>query len=605
MEVSTASRSAAAWRPSAALAGFAVVAVTRALTLPRSLWELDEVHFARGVEFFEPLGHRPHPPGYPLLIGLGKLFNLVFHDPFASLVALSFLSCLIGYCALVAAFRRMAGEDAAAGRVAVAGALLFHLSPVMLVQGPLPMSDPAALMFVSLALLAGAVLAREGSFGAALGLGASASAAIGCRPQFALVVLPMLAVALWQAPGWRRRFETVAAFTAASLAWFIPLVVATGGWRELVAYQMKQASYVAGADATVARAGFELSSLATRFVAHPWGPRWLALPVLALALAGTVHLLRRRAVPALPLAALTAAQLALCLLVMDPGDGVRYALPAVLGVAFAAAAGCGVLASLVRRPAVVWAAVGAVAVAAAVYAWPVLAVRSTTLSPAAQAVGWAESHLPRGAVILVGEEMAPFGTFLLRGFDVAFVEAGLRRTARRPRAPVYLLAEGESAWKGAVTFRWPDSDPYRRLTRNYYRVISLSPIPADRRFQVVRGVHGWEPSLLDARWRWLEPDAAIRLFPRRDRAVAVTLGLDMAAPVPSNTVDVSVNGTPVATVEVGRGLGGRTIRLPLPQSGPAEIAFRSARSFVPAESGAGRDTRRLAVQLLTVERIVR
>src|SRR5215218_10125840 len=112
-----------AWRlpvSAAALAGFALVAVVRALTLPKSLWELDEFLFARGIVHFDPLAHQPHPPGYPLLVGLGKLFNFVFHDPFASLVALSFVSSLVGYGALVAAFRRIAGSREGE-RVAVAG----------------------------------------------------------------------------------------------------------------------------------------------------------------------------------------------------------------------------------------------------------------------------------------------------------------------------------------------------------------------------------------------------------------------------------------------------------------------------------------------------
>src|SRR5215218_6279299 len=93
----------------AALAGFALVLLVRLLTLPRSLWEMDEVLFARAVERFEPLTHRPHPPGYPVVVGLGKLLNLVFHDPFTSLVALSLISSLAGYWALVVAFRRIAG----------------------------------------------------------------------------------------------------------------------------------------------------------------------------------------------------------------------------------------------------------------------------------------------------------------------------------------------------------------------------------------------------------------------------------------------------------------------------------------------------------------
>src|SRR6185369_8264771 len=137
------SRSARSRRPSLPLLlGFVAVAATRLLTLPHSLWEGDEVLFVKGVLAFDPLHHQPHPPGYPLLIGLGKLVNLLLHDPFASLVALSVLSSLVGYLALVDAFRRMAPAGPVAREtVAVVGATLFHLSPAMLVYGPLALSD--------------------------------------------------------------------------------------------------------------------------------------------------------------------------------------------------------------------------------------------------------------------------------------------------------------------------------------------------------------------------------------------------------------------------------------------------------------------------------
>jgi dolichyl-phosphate-mannose-protein mannosyltransferase len=588
-------------RPSpAVLAGFAAVVLVRVLTLPRSLWEMDEVLFARAVEHFDPLSHRPHPPGYPLLVGLGKAFNLVFHDPFVSLVALSFVSSLVGYVALVAAFRRIAGEGSE--RVAVAGALLFHLSPAMLVQAPLPMSDPPALMFISLALWAAAVLMQEGSVLSAIGLGAAASAAIGCRPQLALAVLPMLAVALWQAPGWRRRAEALAAFTLVSLLWFIPLLVAAGGPRGLLEHEIKQMRYVGAHDAQTSRRGCSPYRVATRFLSHPWGRRKLAGSVLLLALAGVARLgwLRRSA--ALPLGVLSAIQIAVCLAVMDPADAVRYALPWVLGVAFAAAVGCEALARLVRRPAAAWIPVAVILAVSAFCAAPVLEVRATSLSPPVQATSWIKRNLPAQTMILVDEEMAPHASYLLSKFDLSLVDDGLRRAAKRPKIPVYLLAEGESRWPGAKTFRWPDSDAYRRLTRNHYRVVSLSPIPPSYRFQIVRGVYGWEPNIRDARWRWMNADAAILLFPRGTRAIAVTLGLDASAPLLSNSVAVSVNGAPAASVEIPRGTA-RRIELPRKDNGTLEIGFRSARSFVPAEAEPGTAARRLAVQLLAVERI--
>ena len=583
----------------AALAGFAAVVLTRALTLPRSLWEMDEVLFARAIERFDPLSHRPHPPGYPLLVGLGKAFNLVFHDPFVSLVAFSFVSSLVGFVALVAAFRRIAGEGSE--RVAVAGALLFHLSPAMLVQAPLPMSDPPALMFVSLALWAAAVLSQEGSALAAVGLGAAASAAIGCRPQLALAVLPMLAVALWQAPSWRRRGEAFAAFTFVSLLWFIPLVVATGGPRGFLEHEITQMRYVGAHDARTSRRGCSPSRVFKRFVSHPWGRRMLAGPVLLLALAGVARLGWLRRPAALPLGVLSAVQLAVCLRVMDPADAARYALPWVLGVAFAAAAGCEALARLIRRPAAAWVPVAVILAVSVLCALPVLRVRSTSVSPPVRAVNWVKRNLPAKTMILVDEEMAPHASYLLSKFDLSLVDDGLRRAAKRPKAPVYLLAEGESRWKGAMNFRWPSSDAYRRLTRNHYRVVSLSPVSPNYRFQVVRGVYRWEPTIRDARWRWMDADAAIRLFPKGTRAIAVTLGLDASAPLPSNSVTVSMNGAPAAALEIPRGAS-RRIELPRKACGPCESGLRSARSFVPAGAGPA-GARRLAVQLLAVERI--
>ncbi|HEY2295827.1 MAG TPA: glycosyltransferase family 39 protein [Thermoanaerobaculia bacterium] len=584
----------------AALAGFALVALVRAFTLPRSLWEMDEVLFARAVERFDPLSHRPHPPGYPLVVGLGKLLNLIFQEPFISLVVLSLISSLVGYWAMVVAFRRIAGGPDA-DRIAVAGALLFQLSPAMLVQGPLPMSDPPALMFLALALAAGAILRDGGGLWSALGLGAAASAAIGCRPQLALVVLPLLAVALWQTPGWRRRGEVVAAFTLVSLLWFVPLLVATGGSRGFLIYQSKQASYVAAHDARSARKDCPPHLVVKRFVAHPWGRKAMAAPVLALALVGVAGLARQRRTAALPLAVLTAGQIALCLLIMDPADAVRYALPSLLGIAFAAAVGAQSLARLARVPAAAWLAPVLLATMGIAYAWPVLAIRSRLISPPVSAIHWAERNVPPKSVILVGEDMAPHADYLLHGYDLQTIEEGFHHAARRPGAQAWLLAEGKSRWPGAVMFRWPNTDAYNKLTRGHYRIVTLSPIPLGHRFQIVRGVYGWEPSLLDARWRWLSDDALIRIFPRKwIPAVAVRLALDPAAPFPSNTVTVSVDGGPGRTVEIARGAG-QTVEAPVPANQPVEIAIRSARAWVPG----GGDKRRLAVQLLAVERLAR
>jgi Dolichyl-phosphate-mannose-protein mannosyltransferase len=583
------------------------VAAARLLTLPHSLWEGDEVLFVKGIELFDPVHHRPHPPGYPLLIGLGKLLNLLLHDPFASLVALSVISSLVGYFALVDAFRRVAGSE----RVAVAGAALFHLSPAMLVYGPLPLSDPPALMFLSLALAAAARLPESSSFRPALALGAAASAAVGCRPQLALAVLPMLAVALWPARHSVRRGLRVAAalgaFTAVSLLWFIPLIVAVGGPAGLLPFLGKQAGLVAQYDTSPARTAGGVLSVVVRFIAHPWGPRWTSLPMLALAIAGMVSLVTSRRSGALPLAVLCGVDLAFALAVMNPMDAVRYALPSLAGVAFAAAVGFEALARRAQLPRAAWPAAAFLCAGFVLYTEPFLAVRTTTDSPPVQAARWIERSLPGNVSLVVEAELDPHASYLLRKhLRIPADPALLREAENRLVRPDFLLGDGESDWPATMRFHWPESDAYGKLSRGHLRVVSVSPIPAGRWSVPVRGVYAFEPSIRQPLWRWMSPDAAIRLdiSDTPGSRLSVTLGLPGHAPVAEAQVTVAVVGAGSRFVKVPRG-GRRTVVLPLPAGmASAEITFKSPVSFVPAEAGLGPDHRRLAVQLLGVERVV-
>ncbi len=45
--------------------------------LPATLEDIDSVNFALGVRDFDPARHRPHPPGYPVYIALGKAATAV------------------------------------------------------------------------------------------------------------------------------------------------------------------------------------------------------------------------------------------------------------------------------------------------------------------------------------------------------------------------------------------------------------------------------------------------------------------------------------------------------------------------------------------------
>lgn len=587
--------------PAVWLAAAAVVAV-RALSAPHTLWEHDEGLFVLAVERFAPLLHHPHPPGYPLFIGLGKLLAPLAGDPFRALVALAVLATAIGFVALVDAFRRLAGSfGAGSDCLALIAALLFHLSPAMLVQGPLPISDAPALAFLSLALAAAARLAESPSLASAASLGAAAAAAVGCRPQLVVPVVPLLLLAWTPRLGWRRTLATLGAFVAVALAWFVPLTVATGGLGGLLDYELGHAGRIAEHQLADWRASWPTTRLVARFLAHGWGRAATALPLLSLAGVGAWSLVQRRVRSVLPLAGLALGQLAFCLAAMEPADGVRYALPVTLGVAFAATVGAFTLARALALPRLAPLPLAVVVGFGAAYVWPLLTERVTSPSPPAAATGWVRAELPRDTAVLVAKTLLPQAAVLLADRERLPLEATPEMFAGETRRTVVMLTEGASSWPEAKLFAWPPSDAYGKLTRAQYREVSVSPLPAERRFAALRGVHPYEPNGPDG-WWWLADDCALRLYPDGLRRVRLTLREPPIVPFAANRVRLFVDGAPAAAVTVARGER-REVELELPAGAASvEIDLRAEIGLVPADSGLNpRDHRRVAVQLLGLE----
>src|SRR5436853_137162 len=76
------------------------------------------------------------------------------------------------------------------------GALLYYVSASYLLHGPLAFSDPIAMAFVALAFYSIAADGEKEHDRAAIGIGLWSSAAIGCRPQLVIALVPALVVAL-------------------------------------------------------------------------------------------------------------------------------------------------------------------------------------------------------------------------------------------------------------------------------------------------------------------------------------------------------------------------------------------------------------------------
>ncbi len=592
------------------LIALAVLAIVSVTFMPRSHWELDEFLFRAGVESFEPLRHHPHPPGYPLLVGLGKAFTLIVGDPFVGMRALAILSTLIGFVALAAAVRNLTGVAA----TGIMASTLFYFSCAQLVHSTTPMSDPPALMFLFVGYWAYSCSSR-GSAVFALIMGAALAASIGCRPQYAVAIVPGLFIAVAMTRSWRKASAGLLSFTIVCLTWLVPLVIATGGIGGFLDYQLGQAAYVAAHDAVLSRGWLTTTELWIRFVGEPWGGKGIWRAVLTFAVVGGWISVRRRMIGLVPVAAISVLHVLFTVATSDPADGVRYALAFQPLVAILAAVALQRLNEAWQR---VWPAfvVAGLLVAMSIgYVWPILEPRARGVSPPLRAIEWIEANVRPDAVILYDNSLRPHAESLLGDRVKWPIEDGMREVWNREDLEVWVLADGLTAAPGARVFDWTglewteegeirrERSPrwlrvYRRITRNHYGVVSVIPMRPHQRYLPGEGVYPIERSPRREEWRWLDVEATIEVPPGHGR-LAVSLHVPKEHPEPEVSVTVHSGDAMLGSVRLARNEA-REVVVDFQDDG-GDLTIRSSTSYDPREHGA-RDARALSIQLLGVRR---
>ncbi len=131
------------------LAAVAAVLLSRLLLLPNGPWEQDEALFAAGVLDFDVTRHRPHPPGFPGWIGIGKLLLPVVRDPVLALQVASSAASAATFWALA----RLLDRWLPGGRATFLAAA-FSMSPLVWIHAGRGFSTTPAVACAVLALLA-------------------------------------------------------------------------------------------------------------------------------------------------------------------------------------------------------------------------------------------------------------------------------------------------------------------------------------------------------------------------------------------------------------------------------------------------------------------
>lgn len=222
------------------LALLVAVAASRLALLPGAAWEQDEALFAAAAFSVDLVAHRPHPPGFPLWVGVGALGRVLLGDP---LLALQLASALASV-ATVLLLARLWSAGLGDRRLGEAAAILFAFLPAVWFHAPRAFSTTPAL---ALACAAGAAMLRPGRRGLLTGA-AMLAAAVLVRPVLAppLAAAALAATALRRDPA-RDRALAAAAGAAVTVAGFVPLVIATGGLQPFLASLGEHGATHAGA----------------------------------------------------------------------------------------------------------------------------------------------------------------------------------------------------------------------------------------------------------------------------------------------------------------------------------------------------------------------
>jgi hypothetical protein len=190
----------------------------------RMLYNWDAVQFALALREFDVAKHQPHPPGYLLYVGLGRLLNIPLADPNLAYVGLAMLFSAATTVTVYWLARALYGRATAASAAA-----LLAVSPVFWFYGSVGLTYAGEAFGASL-VAAFAYRALRGDarylYGGALALGLAG----GIRPSLLVLLFPLCAgCAVVGIRGARRLALAAALMLGAVLLWLLPLVWLTGG----------------------------------------------------------------------------------------------------------------------------------------------------------------------------------------------------------------------------------------------------------------------------------------------------------------------------------------------------------------------------------------
>ncbi len=362
----------------------ALIGISRLVVFPASIWEQDEAYFSAAVVEISLGDSQPHPPFFPLWIGLGKLVHFAGVPP---AVSLQWLSAVLG--TLLSLPLTKLWSRLLTLRLAAAASVLGLMAPGVWLLSGRAFSGTAATAFLVLSLV---LWTRAEPNRATCAAGSvAAGLAVLIRPQFGLVVIGVGVVVLSRCGAGKRLWVWLPAAILVT-GGFAVFVAAAGGLSDVVKALSTHSALHFGA-LSDADLGFENSGLA-RILVHPA----IALAWIGLAFLGGADALLNRETRnvAAPVIAALVVLLVLILGLSNPTLP-RYAVPLVLLSSGFVVVG---LRRLLGRTGALVAAGVAVCCSLAVVL-PAAQVYRTVPSPPLGALERAAEHAASGQTVLI------------------------------------------------------------------------------------------------------------------------------------------------------------------------------------------------------------
>jgi hypothetical protein len=597
-----------------------VVAATRFLPLARSMWDWDEALFSLALHDYNVAAHHPHPPGFPLYIGLGRFLRaFVIHDDFRALRTIQLLASMCVFPVMYALGRAMRFTFS----VAVSGALLFAFLPNVWAFGGTAFSDifNIVLLMAGLALLQGSFRAQRGINGVTADDFAPPAASqetpafpdrkflIGTaifslsllvRPQNVLCAYP------WFAGAWprirARRYAAVAAAAMLSIA-----VVAIGygiaakatGWHDYITAVRSHQHYVATVD------GYENPNrppsveLFPEVVIDPFEAGKASLVMFIFAVVGLLFA-EKAEVEAL---ATFFPFLAFALFMLNPQYAARLSIGFMPLLALLAASGIERIstraARLVRRPhiGVVIQTLCVLALAGRYATWlaPALREGHRTDSPPVQAMRWVRDNVPRSGNLIIHAGFGPMAEYYLGGYSRRFVDSEAEVRKLPPMRNTWYVGDGASSEAAAVNFRRSRKRLFAIFDRRYFEA-NVRPLTG-----AIRYVDGWydEESSGDQVWRWMRSRGMLILesIPAGgELRFTAFFPIDHEAPP---EVIVTIDGAEAGRFIANKAVMSCAYRVP-PSAAGHEVVFTVSSVVNPARQHFAADSRDLGMQIRTI-----